>query len=205
MGRLSKAKWCLLGCLIILLLIVVGSVFVPAQLTDAIEWVANSYSAGELRALTTQGEIQEEGLVEMVVDSIGVSQIGYQPMVLLRQKDGETYLPIWIGPAEATAIGVVLEEVEVPRPLTPDLLCSVVDRMGASVTYIVVNDLRDETFYANVVLHTDWEQLKIDARPSDAIAVALRVGAPMYVTEGVLEKAGISSEQKGEEQTVRHF
>ena len=205
MGRLSKAKWCLLGCLIILLLIVVGSVFVPAQLTDAIEWVANSHSAGELRALTTQGEIQEEGLVEMVVESVGIGRVDYQPLVLLREKDGETYLPIWIGPAEATAIVVVLEEVEVPRPLTPDLLRSIVQRMGASVTYIIVNDLRDETFYANLVLQADWKQLKIDARPSDAIAVALRVEAPIYVTEAVLEKAGIPREQKTGEQSVRLF
>ncbi len=205
MGRLSKVKWCLLGCLILILLLAASSVFVPDRLTGAVKWVANSHSAGELRALTTQGEIQEDGLVEMVVESVGIGRVGYQPLVLLREKDGETYLPIWIGTAEATAIVVVLEDVEVPRPLTPDLLRSIVQRMGANVNYIVVNDIRDGTFYANLVLQADWKQLEIDARPSDAIAVALRVEAPIYVTEAVLEKAGIPREQKTGEQSVRLF
>jgi len=98
---------------------------------------------------------------------------------------------------------VILEEIDMPRPLTSDLLCAVIDRTGADVNHIVINDLQDETFYADIILQSDWRQLKIDARPSDAIAVALRVGAPIYATEEVLNKAGILSEQETKEYTVR--
>lgn len=205
MERLSKVRWCLLGCLIVVFLLAVSSAFVPDRLTDAIKWVANSNSACELRALTKQEAIPEDMLIEMVVESIGISEIVYQPVVILKQRQGEIYLPIFIGLAEANAIAVILEEVDVPRPLTPDLLCSVIDRMGASIHYIVINDLQNETFYADIILHADWQQLKIDARPSDAIAVALRVGAPIYVTEAVLDKAGILSEHEADEYTVRYF
>ena len=205
MERLSKAKWCLLGCLIVVLLFAASSVFIPERLTDAVKWVANSDSAYELRTLTKQEAIPEDRLFEMVVESIGISQIINQPVVILKQREGEIYLPIFIGPAEANAIGVILEGVDMPRPLTPDLLCAVIDRMGAGVNHIVITDLQDQTFYADIILNTDWRQLKIDARPSDAIAVALRVGAPIYATEVVLGKAGILSEHETEEYTVRYF
>jgi bifunctional DNase/RNase len=205
MERLSKAKWCLFGCLIIIFLFAASSVFVPDRLTHAIKWVANSNSACELRALTKQEAIQEDMLIEMVVESVGISQIIYEPVVILKQKEGEIYLPIFIGLTEANAIGVTLERFDMPRPLTPDLLCSVIDRMGADINHIVINDLQDETFYADIILHVDWQQLKIDARPSDAIAVALRVGAPIYATETVLNKAGILSEYETDGYTVRYF
>lgn len=205
MERLSKTKWCLLGCLIVVFLLAASSVFIPERLTDALKWVANSDSACELRTLTKQEAIPEDGLYEMVVESVGMSQIVYQPVVILKQREGEIYLPIFIGLAEANAISVILEGVAMPRPLTPDLLCAIIDRMGADVNHIVINDLQDQTFYADIILQSDWRQLKIDARPSDAIAVALRVGAPIYATEVVLGKAGIPSEHETEEYTVRHI
>lgn len=205
MEMLSKVKWCLLGCLIVVLLLAASSVFIPDRLTDAIKWVANSDSAYELRALTKQEAIPEDMLIEMVVDSVGISQLILQPVVILKQREGEIYLPIFIGPAEANAIGVILERVDVPRPLTPDLLCSIIDKMDAGINNIVINDLKEETFYADIILQADWQQLKIDARPSDAIALALRVGAPIYVTEAVLDKVGIRSEYEAEEYTVRYF
>jgi len=204
MERLSKVKWCLLGCLIVVFLLAASSVFIPDRLTDAIKWVANSDSACELRALTKQETIPEDVLIEMVVDSVGISQLILQPVVILKQREGEVYLPIFIGPAEANAIGVILERVDMPRPLTPDLLCSVIDKMDAGINHIVINDLKDETFYADIILLANWQQLKIDARPSDAIALALRVGAPIYVTEAVLDKAGIISEHEKDEYTVRY-
>jgi len=191
MRKLSKVKWCLLGCLIVVLVLVASSVFVPNRLTDAVKWLADNDFAGKLRALTEQEEVREDRLVEMVVETIGVSKIDYQPVVILREKSGESYLPIWIGPLEANAISVVLEGIEVPRPLTPDLLCSTIDRMGASVDYIVINDLQNDIFYAIITLHANWVQMEIDARPSDAIAIALRVGAPIYVEKAVLDKAGV--------------
>ncbi len=203
MERLSKAKWCLLGCLIMVFLLAASSVFIPERLTNAAKWVANSDSAHALRTLTKQEAMPEDGLFEMVVDSIAISQISYQPVVILKQREGEIYLPIFIGLAEANAINVILEGVDMPRPLTPDLLCTVIDGIGADVNYVVITDLQDQTFYANIILNTDWQQLKIDARPSDAIAVALRVGAPIYATGVVLDKTGILSEHETDEYTVR--
>jgi len=204
MGRLSKTKWCLFGCLIIVFVFVAGSVFVPNGLTNAVRWVADNDFASKLRALPKQEEIQEDTLVEMVVESIRVSKINYQPVLILKEKGGDLYLPIGIGLIEADAISVVLEGVELPRPLTPDLLCSIIDRMGASVDYIVINDLRNQTFYASVALHANWMQMDIDARPSDAIAIALRVKAPIYATKSVLEKAGVLPDRETDEHITMH-
>ncbi len=191
MGRLSKAKWCLLGCLIVMLVLVVGSIFVPDALIDATKLVANNSLAGKLRGLSERGAVQEDTLIEMVVERIGISEIDYQPVVILKEKYGELRLPIWIGLLEADAISVVLEGVKLPRPLTHDLLCSILDRTGTRVDYIVIDDLKNDTFYAVISVNANWKQMKIDARPSDAIAIALRVRAPIYVKKSVLDKAGI--------------
>ena len=202
MGRLSKIKWCLIGCLIIVLVFVATSVFVPYRLTEAATWVANKDFAGELRELVRGGETQPDGLVEMTVEGIVVSQIDFQPVAVLKQKDEELYLPIWIGFAEANAISVSLEEVKVPRPLTPDLLCDIIDRMGARVDYIVIRDIKDHIFYANIILQASWRQQEIDARPSDAIAIALRVKSPIYATKAVLEEAGVPLYHEAEKYTL---
>lgn len=202
MGRLSKAKWCLLGCLIVVLVLIAGSVFIPGRLTGAVNWVANNDFAGKLRGLPEREVAQEDTLIEMVVERVGVMEIGYQPVIILKEKGGELYLPIWIGPLEANAISVVLEGIEMPRPLTPDLLCSILDRMGVSVDYIVINDLKNNTYYANISANANWTQMEIDARPSDAIAIALRVRAPIYVEKSVLDKAGIQPEQETDKYTI---
>jgi len=191
MGKLSKAKWCLLGCLIILLIFVAGSVFIPDRLTNGVNWLANNELACKLRALPEQETAKNHNLVEMAVESIGISKIDYQPVVILKDKDGELYLPISIGLVEANAISVILEGIEPPRPLTPDLLCSIINRMGASIDSIVINDLQDYTFYAKITVNANYMQMEIDSRPSDAIAIALRVKAPIYVDKAVLDKAGI--------------
>lgn len=204
MGRLSKTRWCLFGCLIIVIVFVACSVFIPGRLTNTVKWVANNDFGGKLRALVGLDEVREGKLIEMVVETIGVSKIDYQPVVILKEKGGELYLPIWIGLLEANAISVVLEEVEVPRPLTSDLLRSIIDRLGAGVDYIVITDLQNGTFYANVIVEANWRQMEIDARPSDAIAIALRVGAPIYVEKAVLEKAGISPDYETDKYTTRH-
>jgi len=204
MGRVSKAKWCLLGCLIVVLVLVVGSAFVPSGLTNAVKWMANNDFACKLRALVGQEVEREPTLIEMVVETVGVSKIEYQPVVILKEKGGELYLPIWIGFLEANAISVVLEGAEMPRPLTPDLLCSIISRMGASVDCIVVNDLQNHTFYATVTLNVNWMQVEIDSRPSDAIAIALRVGAPIYVEKAVLDKVGIQPDHETDKYTIMH-
>jgi bifunctional DNase/RNase len=127
----------------------------------------------------------------MTIESIRVSLMNYQRVVILKQKDADRYLPIWIGPAEADAIAVRLQDVNVPRPLTHDLLRSVIDQLGAQISSIVVNDLANDTYYARIMLTVGEKSIEIDARPSDAIALAVRAHVPIYADESVLEKAGV--------------
>lgn len=130
-------------------------------------------------------------MVEMTIDSVRVSLMNYQRVVILKEKMADRYLPIWIGPAEADAIVVKLQGVNVPRPLTHDLLRSIIDALGATINSITVTDLKNDTFYAKITLNVDGGQTEIDSRPSDALALAVRVGAPIYVDESVLDRAGI--------------
>ena len=130
-------------------------------------------------------------MIEMTIDSIRVSLMNYQRVVILKEKMSDRYLPIWIGPAEADAIAVKLQGVAVPRPLTHDLLRSVIDSLGAVVNSIIVNELKNDTFYAKVLLDVDGKQIEVDSRPSDALALAVRADVPIYADESVLDKAGI--------------
>ena len=130
-------------------------------------------------------------MIEMTIDSIRVSLMNYQRVVILKEKIAERYLPIWIGPAEADAIAVKLQGVVVPRPLTHDLLHSTIDTLGATINSIIVSDLKNDTFFAKIILNVDGEQLEVDSRPSDALALAVRAEAPIYAEEVVLDKAGI--------------
>ena len=130
-------------------------------------------------------------MLEMVVDSIRVSLMNYQRVVILKEKEMDRYLPIWIGPAEADAIAVKLQDVSVPRPLTHDLLEAVVTSLGAGIERIVVSELTNDTFYAKIVLAAQGENKEVDCRPSDAIALAVRAKVPIFVEDAVLEKAGI--------------
>jgi len=130
-------------------------------------------------------------MIEMTIDSIRMSLMNYQRVVILKEKDAERYLPIWIGPAEADSIAVKLQDVAVARPLTHDLLRSVIEALGAKVTSIIVCDLKNDTFYAKINLSVNGECVEVDSRPSDAIALAVRVQVPIYADESVLDKAGI--------------
>jgi len=130
-------------------------------------------------------------MIEMTIDSIRVSLMNYQRVVILKEKEAERYLPIWIGPAEADAIAVKLQGVTVPRPLTHDLLQSVIDSLGATVSSIIVSDLKNDTFYAKIILNVDSGVMEVDSRPSDALALAVRVEVPIYAEEAVLDKASI--------------
>jgi bifunctional DNase/RNase len=136
-------------------------------------------------------EERRSTMIEMTVDSIRVSLMNYQRVVILKEKMTDRYLPIWIGAAEADAIAVKLQGVSVPRPMTHDLLYTIVDALGASINSIIVSDLKNDTFFAKVVINVDGGQMEVDSRPSDAIALAVRVDAPIYAEEGVLDKAGI--------------
>lgn len=137
-------------------------------------------------------------MIELTIESIRVNLVNYQRVVILKEKNADRYLPIWIGAAEADAIAVRLQDVAVARPLTHDLLRSVIDSLGATIEYIVVNDLSNDTFFARVVLTQDGRTLEIDSRPSDAIALAVRAKVPIYAEESVLEKAGVLLDKEGE-------
>lgn len=200
MGRLSRGKWCLLGCLIGVLALVGASALLPGRVTNAVNLIAGNEFVSKVRALTERETIGEETLVEMVVESVEISKIDSQPIIILKEKAGERHLIIWIGLCEANDISVSIKGIHLPRPLSPDLTCSIVDRLGARVDSIIINDLRDGIYYANIVLTGDnWMKMEIDSRPSDAIAIAVRVGAPIYAEEIVLEKAGIKPEPGMEE------
>lgn len=129
-------------------------------------------------------------MIEVTVQSIRVSLINQNRLVVLSEKDSPRYLSIWIGGFEADAITVGLQGAEVPRPLTHDLMCMIIGELGAELERVEVRDLRDDTFYADLVLTTEGGTLRVDARPSDAIALAVRRGVPIFVSEEVMEQAG---------------
>jgi bifunctional DNase/RNase len=138
-------------------------------------------------------------MIEVTIDSVRVSLLSQHRVVILKDINEEHYLPIWIGPCEADAITIQLQGIEVARPQTHDLLKSVLDVMGAQVHHILVNDLRNDTFYAHIVVDSNGRRLEIDSRPSDAIALAVRVGSPIFVAESVMDQAAITPEEGSEE------
>ncbi len=134
-------------------------------------------------------------MIQVTVDSIRASLMSQHRVVILKDIDGERYLPIWIGPFEAEAITLELKQVELARPLTHDLLKSVITKMGGKVSHVLVDDLRDDTFYARIVLDNNGHRLEVDSRPSDAIALAVRTNVPIFVADSVMEQAGITPEE----------
>ncbi len=129
-------------------------------------------------------------MIEVTIDSVRISLMSQHRVVVLREQNSERYLPIWIGAPEADAITLRLQGVQVERPLTHDLLARSINAMGAEMLYVVVSDLRSDVFYAEVVLEYNERELRIDARPSDAIALAVRTDVPVYVSEDVMDQAG---------------
>ena len=127
--------------------------------------------------------------IEMTIKGLMVDPITNMPIVILRDKEGQKVLPIWVGIFEANAIALQIENIATPRPMTHDLLRNVIQDLKASVQKIVVCDLQDNTFYALIYLALNGDTLAIDARPSDAIALALRTKAPIFVEETVIDNA----------------
>jgi len=134
-------------------------------------------------------------MVEVVIDSIRVSLMSQQRIVILRERDAERYLPIWIGVYEAESITIALQEVEVARPLTHDLLKSIFAQLDARILRVEVVALRDDTFYGNIVAEVNGSVLNIDSRPSDALAIAVRAHVPILVSRSVMDAAGIVPEE----------
>ena len=133
-------------------------------------------------------------MIEVEIDSIRVSLMSEHRVIVLKALENELYLPIWIGPYEAEAIAIRLKNVDISRPLTHDLLNNVIGEMGGDISYILVSDLRDDTFYALINVDVNGTRLEIDSRPSDAIALAVRAGVPIFVAETVMERASITPE-----------
>jgi uncharacterized protein len=134
-------------------------------------------------------------MIEVAIDSVRVSLMSPQRVVVLRQTDADRYLPIWVGPYEAEAITVALQEIEMSRPLTHDLLKNVFISFNARIKRIEIVSLRDDIFYGNIVAEVDGREVNVDSRPSDAIALAVRSHVPILVHPSVMDTAGIIPEQ----------
>jgi bifunctional DNase/RNase len=139
-------------------------------------------------------------MIRVTVDSIRVNLLSQQRMVMLREVDNRRYLPIWIGAFEAEAIGSAMQGHDPPRPLTHDLLRNVIIELGGAVQHIAIVQLQDNTYYARIVVDVRGVRREIDARPSDAIALGLRVEAPIFVNEQVMDQAGVTLSEDDEEE-----
>lgn len=140
-------------------------------------------------------------MVQVVIDSIRVHLMAPQRVILLKQMDSERYLTIWVGPYEAEAITIALQEVEVARPLTHDLIRNIFGAFNARVTRVEVVRLQDEIFYGNIVAEVDGREVHVDSRPSDAIAIAVRAHVPIFVHRDIMDEAGIFPDKDIPQQT----
>lgn len=133
-------------------------------------------------------------MIEVTIDSIRVSLMSQHRVIVLKEVDTQRYLAIWIGPDTAEAIHMHLQNVVVARPMTHDLMKNIVTTMDAVVSHITINDLRNDVFYAQIILDVNSKSLTIDSRPSDALALAVRAGAKIFIGESVMEQASIVPE-----------
>ncbi len=141
-------------------------------------------------------------LVPMSIKGLMLDPVSNSPIVVLKDDDEKFFLPIWVGIFEANAIALQLENITTPRPMTHDLLRNMINELDARVTRVVINDLRDSTFFAQIRLLVGGKTLEVDARPSDAIALALRTEAPIFVAQSVLDQAQTITPE-GEDQDER--
>jgi len=146
-------------------------------------------------------------MIEMSLVGVRVELPSNQPIVLLKESEGERYLPIWIGAVEATAIAFALQGIETPRPMTHDLIRDILGELTVNVERIVISDLVDQTFYATIKMASGNGASEVSSRPSDAIAIAVRLNTPIYASEEVLEQAGIElrDEEETEVEKFREF
>lgn len=143
--------------------------------------------------------------VAMEIVGVRVELPSNQPIVLLKEKDGSRYLPIWIGGDVATAIATAMEGVVPPRPLTHDLMRSVLDSAGILATQVTVTEMRDSVYFADLTLDVGGRDVHISCRPSDAIALAVRSGTPVFALQSVLAEAGIEFEEEADDDEVSRF
>jgi uncharacterized protein len=137
---------------------------------------------------------------EMVIYGVSFDMVGKQPIVLLKTRDGNKFLPIWIGHPEAAAILMKLQGANTPRPMTHDLMDDMLDKLQVECTRVSVTELRENTFYASINLRIDGREVEIDSRPSDALALAVRTQAPIFAHEDVIAESAIEFEHEVEDQ-----
>ena len=133
-------------------------------------------------------------MIEAGIDSIRVSLMSQHRVVVLKEAETERYLAIWIGPDTAEAIHMHLQHVAVARPMTHDLMINLIKSINASVSHIIISDLSNDVFYARIVLDVDGKSIEIDSRPSDALAIAVRANAKIFINDEVMDEAGIKPE-----------
>jgi len=148
-----------------------------------------------------------QGFERVSVYGVSFDAASKQPIVLLKAEGRNLFLPIWIGHPEAAAILMKLQNADLPRPMTHDLLSNVIDQLRASVNSVLVTELRDNTFYAVLRLDAGGQEIRVDSRPSDAIALAVRTDAPIFASQGLLDANGIEFDQEMEdvEEIVKEF
>jgi hypothetical protein len=140
---------------------------------------------------------------QMKVDKLGIDLLTHDPVVILKDLEGKRFLPILIGPFEATAIALALEGTAVPRPLSHDLMRSLLETMHAKLEQIVIHDIKDSTFFAKLIVRTNGETQEIDARPSDGIALALRMQAPIFVSDKIVLEETVADKKAEQEEEAR--
>lgn len=141
-------------------------------------------------------------MVEVAIDSIRVSLMSQHRIVILKDVDSERFLPIWIGPYEAEAITVSLQQMEVSRPLTHDLLRNVLKELGAEVLRVNITELKDDVFFARIIMQVNGQEVEIDSRPSDALALSVRAHVPVFVAEEVMHEAASVPEDELESEDL---
>jgi uncharacterized protein len=141
------------------------------------------------------------GLVEMVVESVRVHMLSSRHVVILKESEHDRYLPIWIGPWEASAIAMKLQGLTADRPLTHDLFATALENLGVRVDRVVISTLAEETYHARLHLERDGTMFEIDSRPSDALALAVRTGGRIFASEAVLEQAALGGDASGGEES----
>jgi bifunctional DNase/RNase len=165
----------------------------PEVLADAL---GRSYN-GPLRR--SRRERKLSSVQEMVIYGVSFDMVGKQPIVLLKTVDGNKFLPIWIGHPEAAAILMKLQGATTPRPMTHDLISDMISELDATCTRVAVTELKENTFFASITLRVNGQEVEIDSRPSDALAVAVRTSAPIFAAEEVIQESAIEFEHEVED------
>jgi len=147
-------------------------------------------------------ELEKHTMIEVNIDSIRVSLMSQHRVVVLKDINSDRYLTIWIGPAEADAITIELQDMPPKRPLTHDLLKSVIGELGGRVVHVVISELREDVYYARIVIEIDGKQIEVDSRSSDAIALAVRVKTPIFVADSVMRRAGFKPDEDIEQEVI---